>query len=134
MYTDEERTYLLEHTWGVLATGRNDGSPQQAMVGYSLDSDGRIVISTRVTSAKWLNVVRQPRVSVSVPDGRVNLVVFGTAETFDTDPERAELSADVLEVVLGQGRPDPSTLVAWLDHDNRGVVRITPDKALFHTD
>ena len=42
---------------GVLATGRTDGSPQQAMVGYTLDNDRRLLISTRVTSAKWLNVV-----------------------------------------------------------------------------
>lgn len=134
MYTDEERAYLLAHKWGVLATGRTDGSPQQAMLGYALDAEGRLLISTRVTSAKWSNIVRQPKVSISVPDGRVNLVVYGTAETFGADPERAELSADVLAVVLGGGRPNPSDIVGWLDQDSRGVIRITPEKALFHTD
>lgn len=134
VYTDEEQAYLRAHKWGVLATGRTDGSPQQSMVGYALDDDGRILISTRVTSAKWLNLTRRPKVTISVPDGRVNLVVFGTAETFDRDPERAELSADVLAVVLGQDRAEPSSLTAWLDRDDRGIVSITPEKALFHTD
>lgn len=134
MYTDEEKNYLATHKWGLLATGRSDGSPQLSMVGYALDSEGRFLISTRVTSAKWLNVTRQSKVGISVPDGRVNLVVYGTAETFDVDPERAELSADVLAVVLGQDRPDPSAIILWLDQDSRGVLRITPDKALFHTD
>lgn len=134
MLTDDEKAYLLAHKWGILATGRNDGSPQLAMVGYSIDDDERLLISTRVTSAKWRNLLRQPKVSISIPDGRLNLVIYGAAETFDTDPERAELSADVLAVVLSQDRPDPSTLVEWLDLDSRGVVRVTPDKALFHTD
>lgn len=97
---DEERAYLLAHTW--------------------------------VSSAKWLNITPEPEVGVSIPDGRVNLVVYGIAETIDTDPERAELSAGVLAVVLGEDRPDPSAIVPWLDQDNRGIVRITPAKALFH--
>lgn len=134
MYTDEEKTYLLAHKWGVLATGRADGSPQQAMVGYTLDNDGRFLISTRVTSAKWLNATRKQQVSISIPDGRVNLVVYGSAETVDEDPERAELSADVLAIVLGQDRPDPSAVIPWLNQDKRGIVRVTPDKVLFHTD
>lgn len=133
MYTNEEKAVLLAHQWAVLATGRTDGSPQQAMVGYTLDNDGRLLISTRVPMAKWRNITRQPKVSVSVPDGRVNLVVYGTAETIDADPEHAELSADVLAVVLGQDRPDPSAIVGWLDQDKRGIVRITPHKVLFHT-
>jgi len=131
--TRTKKKRLLAHKWAVLATGRSDGSPQQAMVGYTLDDEGRILISTKVVMAKWRNITRQPRVSVSVPDGRVNLVIYGTAETLDADPERAELSADVLAVVLGQDHPDLSAIIAWLDQDNRGIVRITPNKVLFHT-
>jgi pyridoxamine 5'-phosphate oxidase-like protein len=104
------------------------------MLGYVLDDEGRLLISTRVTSAKWRNITRQPKVSVSVPDGRVNLVIYGTAETVDADPERAELSADVLAVVLGRDRPDPTTIVPSLDQDNRGIIRVRPEKSLFHTD
>lgn len=102
-------------------------------MGYRVDGEGRLLISTQIPTAKWRNLTRQPRVSISVRDGRVNLVIYGTAETFDSDPERAELSADVLEIVLGQDRPDPAALTTWLDQDNRGIVQITPEKALFHT-
>jgi PPOX class probable F420-dependent enzyme len=133
VYTNDQKAYLIAHKWAVLATGRADGSPQQAMVGYTLDDEGRILISTQTLMAKWRNIMRQPRVSVAIPDGRVNLVVYGTAETVDADPERAELSADVLALVLGQDRPDPSAIVTWLDQDDRGIVRITPNKVLFHT-
>src|SRR4051794_33638625 len=83
-------------------------------------------------AAKWQNITRQPKVCVAVPDGRVHLVVYGTAEVIDADPQRAELSADVLAVVRGPDRPEPSTIIGWLDQDKRGILRITPDKVLLH--
>jgi PPOX class probable F420-dependent enzyme len=131
-YSDHDRTFLSEHVWAVPATGRRDGTPQQAMVGYALDAEGRLLVSTRRDSAKWLNVLRKPEVSLTVPDGRVHLVVYGRAETIEADPNRAELSADLLAVVRGPERPDPSSIVPWLEEDNRGVLRITPEKTLFH--
>ena len=70
--------------------------------------------------------------SLTVPDGRRHVVVYGTAEAIDTDPERAELSADVLAAVRGTERPVPSTIVDWLDENRQVVLRITPEKALMH--
>jgi hypothetical protein len=53
-------------------------------------------------------------------------------EAIDTDPERAELSADVLAAVRGVERPDPPTIAGWLDENQQVVLRITPEKALMH--
>ena len=131
-YTDEQRRFLAEHVWAVLATGRRDGSPQQPIVGYTLDDRGRVLISTQAFRAKWHNARRQPRVCLTVPDGRTQVVIYGTAETLDTDPERAEISADILAVVRGPERPDPSTIVGWLNEQRRTVLRITPEKVSFH--
>jgi PPOX class probable F420-dependent enzyme len=131
-YTEEERSFLGGHRWAVLATGRADGSPQQAMVGYTLDREGRVLVSTQRTTAKWRNAARRPKVALAVPDGRVHLVVYGMAEEIVDDPERAELSADVLAVVRGPNRPDPSEIIGWLDSQQRGVLRITPQKVLMH--
>ena len=132
MYTDEQRQFLEGHVWGVLATGRADGSPQQSLVGYALDGEGRILVLTQAVTAKWRNALRRPRVSFVVPDGRRYVVVYGTAEAVDEDPERAELSADVLAAVRGTDRPDPASIVEWLDADERRILRITPHKALDH--
>jgi PPOX class probable F420-dependent enzyme len=132
MYTDEQRAFLETHRWAVLATGRADGSPQQSMVGYALDGQGRILVSTQTFTAKWRNALRRPKVSLTVPDGRVHVVVYGTAEGIEADPERAELSADVLAVVRGPDRPEPSSIVGWLDENQRTVLRITPEKVLLH--
>ena len=75
-YTDTQLEFLYGHRWAVLATGRLDGSPQQAMVGYALDGEGRILVLTRPFTAKWRNALRQPRVSPTVPDGRRHVVVY----------------------------------------------------------
>jgi len=130
-YTARERQYLEEHMWAVLATGRSDGSPQQSMVGYVLDVEGRIVISAKSYTAKWKNTLRNPRVSLTVPDGRTHLVAYGTAETISGDPLRAELSADVFARLTNTDRPDPSSLVPTLDEQQRTVIRVTPEKILF---
>ncbi|WP_419908329.1 TIGR03618 family F420-dependent PPOX class oxidoreductase [Candidatus Poriferisodalis sp.] len=130
---DEQQSgFLAEHVWAILATGRSDGSPQQSMIGYVVDDDGRIVISAKSYTAKWHNAVRQPSVSLCVPDGRVHLVVYGTAETISEDPLRAELTAGVFARLMGKERPDPSGIVPMLNEQQRTVIRITPTSAIFH--
>lgn len=132
-YTAEQWEFLRTHIWAILATGRRDGSPQQSMIGYALDADGRLVISAKSYTAKWRNALRNQRVSVCVADGRAHLVVYGTAETIADDPQRAELTADVFAALNGAAnRPDPATLTELLDSQQRTVLRITPDHVEFH--
>jgi len=123
--------FLRAHTWGVLATGRSDGSPQQSMIGYAVDDDGRLIISAKSYTAKWNNAVRLPKVSLTVPDGRIHLVIYGDAETIDEDPLRAELTAQVFGALTGNPVPDPATITGLLDEQQRTVLRITPTKTLF---
>ena len=130
-YTPQERRYLEAHMWAVLATGRSDGSPQQSMVGYIIDADGRLVISAKSYTAKWKNARRNPNVSITIPEGRTHMVIYGRAETVDIDPLRAELSADVFARLSNAERPDPASLVPTLDEQQRTIIRITPDKVLF---
>ncbi len=130
--SDAEDAFLRDHVWAVLATGRRDGSPQQSMIGYLVDEEGRIVVSVKSYTAKWHNALRQPSVSLTVPDGRAALVVYGRAEAIAEDPERAELTAGVLGRLTGTEPPDPSTLTEMLDAQQRTVLRITPTRTIFH--
>jgi len=127
----ENLAFLTAHTWAVLATGRSDGSPQQSMVGYVVDEQGCIIISAKAYTAKWKNAKRQPNVCLTVPDGRAHLVVYGIAEAIDTDPRRAELTADVFAVLMGSERADPKTLVESLDEQERTILRLQPSKTFF---
>ncbi len=126
-----QRAFLDSHTWAILATGRGDGSPQQSMIGYAVDEEGRLVISAKSYTAKWKNAVRQPRVSVTVPDGRVHLVVYGEAETIDADPLRAELTSQVFAALSGNEAPAPNSIIPMLDEQQRTVLRITPDATFY---
>lgn len=128
----EHRSFLEAHVWAVLATGRLDGSPQQSMVGYAVDDEGRLLISAKAYTAKWKNTLRQPNVCLTVPDGRVHLVVYGVAEPVREEPLRSELTAQVFAALSGSDPMDPTTLVDMLDEQQRTVLRITPTKSLLH--
>lgn len=123
--------FLRSHKWAVLATGRSDGSPQQSMIGYAVDDDLRLLVSAKSYTAKWKNTLRQPKVCLTVPDGRVHLVVYGEAEPIDADPLRAELTAQIFGALSGNPAPEPTTIVPMLDEQQRVVLRITPTKTLF---
>jgi PPOX class probable F420-dependent enzyme len=128
----EHRAFLDDHVWAVLATSRKDGSPQQSMIGYLVDDDGRLVTSVKSYTAKWQNALREPTVCLAVADGREHLVVYGTAEAIDADPERAALTAAVFGRMTGSEPPDPSTMTGALDEQRRTILRITPTKTLLH--
>jgi hypothetical protein len=68
-----------------------------------------------------------------VSSGRDNLIIYGSAEAIAEDPLRAELTADVVAKLRGVDRPDPKSLIEFLDEQKRTVLRVTPDKTVFHS-
>lgn len=51
-----------------VATIDADGAPRQAVIWYRLEPDGRILINSRTPRRWWANLVRDPRVSLSIID------------------------------------------------------------------
>ena len=103
------------------------------MVGYAVDDDGRLLISVKSYTAKWKNALRQPAVSLAVPDGRAHLVVYGKAELISSEPARSALTAQVFAALSGAPAPEPSSIVEMLEEQQRTVLRVTPEKAIFHS-
>jgi len=116
-----------------LATGRNfaafttlfeDGTPQTNVMWVDAD-DEHLLINTEVHRAKFLNVERDPRVSVMI-------------WVADDPYSYVEVRGRVTEVVRGQeardhidacaqryfGRPYPADQIA----SERAILRITPDR------
>jgi PPOX class probable F420-dependent enzyme len=90
--TDEIKEYLKNHRHCVLATGRRDGSPQQALVTYQYDGSD-ILLSSDASAAKVANARRVPQVSLVVLDGRNELIVYGTARVVSDPAEMEALQA-----------------------------------------
>ena len=128
--TDEQEEYLRSHEWAALATGRKDGSPQLSQIVY--DWNGKnFAISVKSYTAKWNNALRQPKVALLIHEERRQLVVYGTAECIDNDPERAEMTLRIHQAFFdGEDIKIDDNFIDVLNRDQRTILRVTPDKIL----
>lgn len=77
----------------VISSLDSSGQPQSAVVGYSEDGDGNLVIGTSKFSRKYQNIVSDPRVSVVIGwDDRQTIQYEGTARELVGD-ERQKYQA-----------------------------------------
>ena len=125
-----QREYLAGHQLCVLGTGRRDGSPQLSMVTYLFDGE-YLLSSITKDRAKYFNVLRQPRVSVLVPDGGQQVIVYGSAEIL----EGKARDEAIIAIRAHQGDPLPEDydlgrFSQRLDELKRVVVRITPETVI----
>lgn len=125
--TDEQKQFLADHDLAVLGTGKRDGSPQLSTVYYDWDGE-RVHISVTSDRAKWKNAMRQPAVSLLVPDGRKQLVVYGTAEGI-TDPDERDERVVALRARRGVEVTDRAALRREQDEANRVILAIRPERA-----
>jgi PPOX class probable F420-dependent enzyme len=63
---DEARAVIREQHRAVLATIRDDGTPQMSPVLVALDDEGRALVSTREPALKVRNLRRDPRLWLCV--------------------------------------------------------------------
>lgn len=131
MLTDTQRNFLKEHRLAVLATGRGDGSPQVSTVMYDYDGTD-IAISIKRYTAKWKNVLRQPKVGLVINDGRKQLIVYGKVRAVEADPERMELTRRLFRRVTGQEPASAEELKPVLDGQERTALRIIPESAFMN--
>jgi PPOX class probable F420-dependent enzyme len=62
------RTFLDAARFASVATTDDDGAPRQTVVWYRLLPDGRILLNGRLPRRWCANLLREPRVSISVID------------------------------------------------------------------
>jgi PPOX class probable F420-dependent enzyme len=64
----EALDYVRSHHRAVLATSRSDGGVQLSPVAVAVDDDGRLVVSSRETAMKTLNLKKRPTAWLCVMD------------------------------------------------------------------
>lgn len=128
----EQEAFLLAHRIAVLATGRRDGSPQVSQVLYEYDGND-VVLSVKSYTAKWKNILRQPRVALLVHEGRKQLILYGNARPIDSDPERIQKTLRVFRKLTDN--PDfeaDADFVSSMNDQKRTVLCLTIEKAMMN--
>lgn len=128
----EQEAFLLAHRIAVLATGRRDGSPQVSQVLYEYDGND-VAMSVKSYTAKWKNILRQPRVALLVHEGRKQLILYGNARPIDSDPERIQKTLRVFRKLTDN--PDfeaDADFVSSMNDQKRTVLCLTIEKAMMN--
>jgi PPOX class probable F420-dependent enzyme len=119
--TDAARRVLDGKNFASVATVNPDGGPQSSVVWITRDGDN-VLFSTAAHRQKAHNLVRDPRISVSIFDIEnpyYSVEIRGRAELIE-DTDRT-LSKQLSQKYLGQDPPsEPGVL--------RLIVRVIPEK------
>ena len=130
MDLDDARGVIREQHRAVLATTRNDGSPQMSPVLVAVDDEGRALVSTREAAVKTRNLRRDPRSWLCVlPDGFFGrwVQVEGHAEIISL-PEAMDGLEDYYRRVAGE-HDNWDDYRAAMRREHRVLLRITLDRA-----
>ena len=90
--SNDVRAFLEQPHFATLATAGADGAPQQAIIWYRLDPDGRVLVNSR-EGRRWpADLRRDPRLSLAVfygADPNRWVGITGLVEEIVDDVERA---------------------------------------------
>lgn len=128
MNREQAQEYLRQNHRGVLATLKRDGRPQLSNISYLYDTDGEVKVSVTSDRAKTHNVLRDPRVSMTVIGDNwwQYLVIEGTGRIVRENalPELRR----VYEGIQGEPHPDWQEFDEAMIRDRRAVLSITVEK------
>lgn len=135
MDLDEARELIREQHRAVLATIRDDGTPQMSPVLVTVDDAGRVLVSTRETAVKVRNLRRDPRLWLCVlSDGFFGrwVQVEGRAEIASL-PDAMDGLVDYYRRVSGE-HENWDDYRAAMQRERRVLLRVTltragPDRA-----
>jgi PPOX class probable F420-dependent enzyme len=121
---DTTRQLVDGKNFATIATLNSDGSPQTSVIWVGLDGDA-VVFSSTTGRRKTRNILRDPRVSLTIHDAANpyrTVEIRGTAEVI-ADPSR-ELGHRLSHKYLGEDPPaEPASV-------RRVIVRVTADKVI----
>jgi PPOX class probable F420-dependent enzyme len=128
MNREQALDYLKRNHRGVLTTLKKDGRPQLSNIGYLLDDDGKIKISTTAARFKVRNLQRDPRASLlALGDNWYEYIVAeGTAEV-SPEGQLVELRR-LYEGIAGKPHPNWQEYDEAMIRDHRVIISISIEK------
>jgi PPOX class probable F420-dependent enzyme len=122
--------FIRKNHRGVLATYRRDGQVQMSPVAAGVDTESRVVISTRETAMKTLNLRRNPRASLCAISERFYgawYSVEGVVEILSL-PDALEPLVEYYRTVSGE-HPDWQDYREAMAREQRVLLRLTVDRS-----
>jgi len=122
---DDVRAFMRTHHRGVLATQRRDGQPQMSPILVGIDDAGAMIISTRETASKAVNVRRSGRAWVcAFEDAFIGRWVQAEGPaTVESLPQAMEPLVRYYQLLSGE-HPDWDDYRAAMVRDQRVLIRI----------
>ena len=130
MDLDRARDFVRTHHHAVLATTREDGTPQMSPVLVAVDDDGRVVVSSRQGAMKTRNLRRRPQAwALVLSDDFYGdwVQIEGGVEVVDL-PDAMDGLVAYYRQVSGE-HPDWDDYRAAMVRDQRVLIRIDPTRA-----
>lgn len=112
---DEARLFLDETRFATIATLDPDGRPRQAVIWYTVDGD-EIVLNSAVGRRWPANLVRDPRISLSVIDDDDGYRWLGVSGIVTVVDDQATAQADIAAMARRYHADDPA-VAEQLIHD-----------------
>src|SRR4051812_13502807 len=135
--SDTVRAFIDADRFATIATTDADGAPRQAVIWYTLDGDTLIINSA--VGRRWpANLVRDPRISLAIPDqgdGYRWVGLVGRAEAVEDQPTA---QADIAAMARRYHADDPDEAERMIsdrfERQTRISFRITVDAVHDHLD
>lgn len=120
------RAFLAAPHFASVATTDVDGAPRQAVVWYRLLPDGRILLNGRLPRRWCANLLRDPRVSISVVDADSGYRWLGMTGIVDEVVQDLEPARDDIVALAHRYHPEgPSeTMIARFRSEPRISYRV----------
>jgi PPOX class probable F420-dependent enzyme len=110
--SDAVRSFVAQPHVASLATTDDDGQPRQVVVWYRLEPDGRILINSR-TPRRWCaNLIRDPRLAISIIDAADAYRWVGLTGVVEEVVDDVERARDDIVALAHRYRPQGPTAAA----------------------
>jgi PPOX class probable F420-dependent enzyme len=136
-FPDRIRTFLDDLRYATVSTVDPDGAPRQAVTWYTVDGD-EIVVNSAMGRRWPSNLLRDPRIAVSVIDAANGLRWVGLTGTVRAVTDRATTQADIAAMARRYGAiesGDPEVVIRdRFEQQDRITFRFAPDSIHDHLD
>ena len=134
---DPVRAFLDDIHFATIATLDPDGTPRQAVIWYTLDGD-ELVLNSAVGRRWPSNLLRDPRISISVTDHRDGYRWVGLTGRVTVVEDQATAQADIAGMARRYHADDPAEAEALIrdrfERQTRISFRVPLDAVYSHLD